>query len=75
TEIIHIGQAVMTLGGTIDYFRQNVFNHPSMAESYKVAALDGLNRTCIDNFLTDQEITTTAANSPVQESHLVSAGS
>ncbi|MEM7454209.1 MAG: Si-specific NAD(P)(+) transhydrogenase, partial [Planctomycetota bacterium] len=41
TEIIHIGQAVMTLGGTIDYFRQNVFNHPSMAESYKVAALDG----------------------------------
>ena len=46
TEIIHIGQAVMTLGGTIDYFCQNVFNHPSMAESYKVAALDGLNRIC-----------------------------
>ena len=44
TEIIHIGQAVMSLGGTIDYFCDNVFNHPTMAEAYKVAAFDGLNR-------------------------------
>jgi NAD(P) transhydrogenase len=43
-EIIHIGQAVMALGGTIDYFRDTVFNYPTMAECYKVAALDGLNK-------------------------------
>jgi hypothetical protein len=44
TEIVHIGQAVMALGGTLDYFRDNVFNYPTMAECYKVAALDGLNK-------------------------------
>jgi NAD(P) transhydrogenase len=44
TEIIHIGQAVMTFGGTLDYFRDTVFNYPTMAECYKVAALDGLNK-------------------------------
>jgi NAD(P) transhydrogenase len=44
TEIIHIGQAVMALGGTLDYFRDTVFNYPTMAECYKVAALDGLNK-------------------------------
>ncbi|NNM33635.1 MAG: hypothetical protein HKO53_11250, partial [Gemmatimonadetes bacterium] len=44
TEIIHIGQAVLSLGGTVDYFRDTVFNYPTLAEAYKVAALDGLNR-------------------------------
>ena len=44
TEIIHIGQAVMALGGTLEYFRDTVFNYPTMAECYKVAALDGLNK-------------------------------
>lgn len=44
TEIIHIGQAVLTLGGTIDYFRDAVFNYPTLAEAYKVAALNGLNK-------------------------------
>jgi NAD(P) transhydrogenase len=44
TEIVHIGQAVMALGGTIDYFRDTVFNYPTMAECYKVAALEGLNK-------------------------------
>lgn len=44
TEIIHIGQAVLAFGGTIDYFRDSVFNYPTMAEAYKVAGLDGLNR-------------------------------
>jgi NAD(P) transhydrogenase len=44
TEIVHIGQAVMALGGTLDYFRDTVFNYPTMAECYKVAALDGLNK-------------------------------
>ena len=44
TEIIHIGQAVLAFGGSIDYFRDAVFNYPTMAEAYKVAGLDGLNR-------------------------------
>jgi NAD(P) transhydrogenase len=43
-EILHIGQVVLTMGGVIDYFRDTVFNYPTLAEAYKVAALDGLNR-------------------------------
>jgi NAD(P) transhydrogenase len=43
-EIVHIGQAVMTMGGTIEYFRDTVFNYPTLAEAYKVAALDGINK-------------------------------
>lgn len=43
-EIIHIGQAVLSLGGTVEYFRDTVFNYPTLAEAYKVAALDGLNK-------------------------------
>jgi len=44
TEIIHIGQAVLYYGGKVDYFRDTVFNYPTLAEAYKVAALDGLNK-------------------------------
>jgi NAD(P) transhydrogenase len=44
TELIHIGQAVMAYKGTIDYFIDTVFNYPTLAECYKVAALDGINR-------------------------------
>src|SRR5262249_21099681 len=43
-EIIHIGQAVIALGGTLEYFRDTTFNYPTLAEAYKVAGLDGLNR-------------------------------
>jgi NAD(P) transhydrogenase len=43
-EIVHIGQAVLSFGGTLEYFRDTVFNYPTMAEAYKVAALDGLNK-------------------------------
>lgn len=43
-ELIHIGQSVMALGGTLEYFRDAVFNYPTFAEAYKVAALNGLNR-------------------------------
>ncbi len=44
TELIHIGQTVMAYHGTIDYFIDTVFNYPTLAECYKVAALDGVNR-------------------------------
>ena len=40
--IVHIGQAVLSLGATVEYFRDTVFNYPTLAEAYKVAALDGL---------------------------------
>jgi len=43
-EIVHIGQIVMELDGTIDYFISNIFNYPTWAELYRVAALNGLNR-------------------------------
>ncbi len=44
TELIHIGQAVMALGGTAEFFVNNVFNFPTLAEAYKVAAYNGLNK-------------------------------
>jgi NAD(P) transhydrogenase len=44
TELIHIGQAVLNLKGTIDYFIQNTFNYPTLAEAYKIAGLDAWNR-------------------------------
>jgi NAD(P) transhydrogenase len=44
TEVVHIGQAVMGFGGTVDYLVDAVFNYPTLAESYKVAALDAKNK-------------------------------
>ena len=44
TELIHIGQAVLNLKGTIDFFIENTFNYPTLAEAYKIAALDAWNR-------------------------------
>jgi NAD(P) transhydrogenase len=44
SELVHVGQAVLAFGGTIDYFVNTVFNYPTLAEAYKVAALDGINR-------------------------------
>jgi NAD(P) transhydrogenase len=43
-ELIHIGQAVMTLGGGLSYFVENVFNYPTLAEAYKTAALHAENQ-------------------------------
>jgi NAD(P) transhydrogenase len=44
TELVHIGQSVMGIGGTVDYLVDTVFNYPTLAESYKVAALDAMNK-------------------------------
>ena len=44
TELVHIGQAVINLGGTLEYFVENTFNYPTLAEAYKIAALDAWNR-------------------------------
>jgi NAD(P) transhydrogenase len=44
SELIHIGQAVLAFQGTVDYFVNTVFNYPTLAECYKTAAFDGINR-------------------------------
>ena len=44
TELVHVGQAVLALGGGLDYFLETVFNYPTLAECYKVAALDASNK-------------------------------
>ena len=44
SELVHIGQAVLAFGGNVDYFVDTVFNYPTLAECYKTAAFDGINR-------------------------------
>jgi NAD(P) transhydrogenase len=44
SELLHIGQAVMIFGGSVDYFVDTVFNYPTLAECYKAAAFNGLNK-------------------------------
>ena len=44
TELVHVGQAVLALGAGLDYFLGTVFNYPTLAECYKVAALDASNK-------------------------------
>lgn len=48
-ELIHIGQSVLAFGGGLDYFVNTVFNYPTLAEAYKVAALDGYNKVGPDD--------------------------
>ena len=44
TELVHIGQAVLNLKGTVECFIENTFNYPTLAEAYKIAGLDAWNR-------------------------------
>jgi NAD(P) transhydrogenase len=44
SELVHIGQAVLTLKGKVDYFVETVFNYPTLAECYKAAAFNGINK-------------------------------
>ncbi len=52
-ELVHIGQSVMTLGGRIDFFVHNVFNYPTWAEAYRLAALDGISKLSVDSRIRD----------------------
>jgi len=63
TELIHVGQAVLALGGGLDYFLTNVFNYPTLAECYKVAALNAANKLA----LVRQATRNGAAESAVRE--------
>ncbi|HTO58050.1 MAG TPA: Si-specific NAD(P)(+) transhydrogenase [Pseudomonadales bacterium] len=47
TELIHVGQAVLALGGGLDYFLSTVFNYPTLAECYKVAAFNAANKLAL----------------------------
>ena len=44
SELLHIGQAVIQLGGTVDYFIETIFNYPTFAEAYRIAALNGVDK-------------------------------
>jgi NAD(P) transhydrogenase len=55
SELVHIGQAVLSLKGTIDYFVNTVFNYPTLAECYKAAAFNGLNKLTKLNYLKANE--------------------
>lgn len=54
TELIHIGQAVLNLDGSLDYFINNTFNYPTLAEAYKIAALDAWNRMPVQEAKTEE---------------------
>ena len=54
SELLHIGQAVMVLKGTVEYFVDTVFNYPTLAECYKAAAFNGLNK--LARLLTGREM-------------------
>jgi NAD(P) transhydrogenase len=55
SELIHVGQAVMAFKGGIDYLAQAVFNYPTLSQSYKTAALDGLNKVIAAQGLPDED--------------------
>ena len=55
TELIHIAQAVLNHKGTVDYFVENTFNYPTLAEAYKIAALDAHNRMPKQTGMTDSD--------------------
>ena len=57
TELIHIGQAVLDLGGRLDYFLRTAFNYPTLAECYKVAALDAHNKLAMTASCLQKEAT------------------
>lgn len=57
SELVHIGQAVLAFGGKVDYFVNTVFNYPTLAECYKTAAFDGVNRLGISAYRLPREST------------------
>jgi NAD(P) transhydrogenase len=72
TELIHIGQAVMAFRGTVDYFVNNVFNYPTLAECYKVAALNGSNK--LRSLWAPGQATPPMPQAPMPEAFPVEAG-
>ncbi len=65
SELIHTGQAVMTLGGTIEYFVDAVMNYPTLSELYKIAAHNGLNRLAGESAIVQADLPVGDALAPV----------
>ena len=61
TELVHVGQAVLGLGGGLDYFIRTVFNYPTLAECYKVAAFNAANKLALVRSAVMTQETATAA--------------
>jgi NAD(P) transhydrogenase len=64
TELIHVGQAVLTLGGGLEYFRTTVFNYPTLAECYKVAAFNAANKLALVRQATVSAVPAAATTAP-----------
>ncbi len=62
TELIHVGQAVITLGGKLEYFIDSAFNYPTLAEAYKVAALNAWNKFIPYDEMCSSEVVETSAS-------------
>lgn len=73
SELLHIGQTVMAFGGSISYFVDTVFNYPTLAEAYKIAALNGLKRLGAQGHA-DRKITPKASPSATDAPKEPSAG-
>ncbi len=63
TELIHVGQAVLALGGGLDYFLDTIFNYPTLAECYKVAALEAANKLRLGRIIDGIELAKATAAS------------
>jgi NAD(P) transhydrogenase len=74
TELIHVGQAVLGLGGGLDYFLNTVFNYPTLAECYKVAAYNAANKLALLKALTSGRDVSNRDIPPVPAPLAVSAG-
>jgi NAD(P) transhydrogenase len=73
TELVHIGQTCMAAGMPIDYFVETVFNYPTLAEAYKVAAMDGIGRVHRPRTLTIGGDETAHKTAPQETSSAVAA--
>ncbi len=66
TDLVHIGQAIMGCGGTVDYLVDTVLNYPTLSEAYKVAALDATNKIrAVNMFVTGSPDRSPASDEPM----------
>jgi NAD(P) transhydrogenase len=75
TELVHIGQTVMAFEGTLDFFVRNVFNYPTLAECYKVAALDGFNKLQRLGMVSAASVATATVPAPAAANAMVASSS
>jgi len=74
SELLHIGQAVMAFGGSISYFVDTVFNYPTLAEAYKIAALNGLKRVGLQQLKDSEFVAPKDSHAEVRSEEFYVAG-